>query len=66
MTLLTASLQAAINNMNIESLFYFDASILSALEVKCEDLEFERDAYLDFIIRMVVGQAIIQIMKDEE
>lgn len=52
--------------MNISSLFCFDTSILSELEVKCEDLEFERDAYLDFIVRMVVGQAILQIIKDEE
>ncbi len=40
--------------------------VITALEVKCEDLEFERDVYLDFVVRNLTEQAVIQIKIREQ
>ena len=49
--------------MNIKDLFTLDSNIISALKVQCEDLEFERDVYLDYMVANLVKNAQVQVTK---
>lgn len=49
--------------MNINDLFVLKPEIINALEVLCEDLEFERDVYQDYLVNSLTGKAKVQIIK---
>ena len=39
-----------LNSKNYYWIFDLDCVIISELEVKCEDLEWEKDVYLDYLV----------------
>ena len=45
------------DSKNYYWIFDLDCSVISELEVKCEDLEWERDIYLDCLVRGWVDTA---------
>lgn len=53
-----------LNSKNYYWIFNLDCGIISELEVKCEDLEWERDVYLDYLIDSQVNIMKTQLNKN--